>query len=189
MDFTFTEEQKMMATAFRELADDVCSAAEIRAAFEGRKDLSSERWARIVEMGLPGILAPESAGGLGLDAVLDDLDALGYTATAFVVPACAVGANHRRDRVWVVAHAGRLGLVQAPAARVAANVPDRTLRWDMPAPFTVGSADGVPDWMDRTRALGNAVVPQIPELIGRAILAHAQSGRSESALQPRDPVP
>ncbi len=30
--------------------------------------------------------------------------------------------------------------------------------------------DGIPDRVDRTSALGNAVVPQIPELIGRAIL-------------------
>jgi hypothetical protein len=28
--------------------------------------------------------------------------------------------------------------------------------------------------MERTQALGNAVVPQIPELIGRAIMAHEQ---------------
>jgi DNA (cytosine-5)-methyltransferase 1 len=32
-------------------------------------------------------------------------------------------------------------------------------------------ANGVPDRVDRLKALGNAVVPQIPELIGRAILA------------------
>lgn len=42
---------------------------------------------------------------LGLDAVLADLDALGYTCGAVVVPAAAVGAPHRRDRVWIVAHA------------------------------------------------------------------------------------
>ena len=109
---------------------------------------------------------------LGLDSVLDDLEALGYTTTTFVVPACTVGLPHRRDRVWVVAHAGRLGRVEAPTARVAADVPDRAVRWAMPAPFTVGSDDGVPDWMERTKSLGNAVVPAIPELIGRAILVH-----------------
>jgi len=38
-------------------------------------------------------------------------------------------------------------------------------------PALSGVDDGVPDWLDRVRATGNAVVPQIPELIGRAILA------------------
>lgn len=67
MDFTFTEEQQMMVSAFRELADDLCSATALRAAFEGRSDHASERWQRLAELGLPGMLAPESVGGMGLN--------------------------------------------------------------------------------------------------------------------------
>ena len=40
---------------------------------------------------------------LGLDQVLFDLEAESYAARAFVVPACAVDAPHRRDRVWIIA--------------------------------------------------------------------------------------
>ncbi len=40
-----------------------------------------------------------------LDGILEDLERIGYTVQAFVVPAAAVGAPHRRDRVWIVAHA------------------------------------------------------------------------------------
>ena len=43
-------------------------------------------------------------------------------------------------------------------------------------PLFRGSRDGVPDWMDRVGALGNAVVPQIPELIGRAIRSSLEAG-------------
>jgi alkylation response protein AidB-like acyl-CoA dehydrogenase len=66
MDFTFTDEQQMMAAALRRLADDLCAAEAIRALFEGRDAGSADRWRRLAEMGLPGILAPESDGGLGL---------------------------------------------------------------------------------------------------------------------------
>lgn len=44
-------------------------------------------------------------------------------------------------------------------------------RWWGPEPDVGRVADGVPSRVDRLRALGNAVVPQIPELIGNAILA------------------
>jgi len=40
---------------------------------------------------------------LGLDQVLFDLEAESYAARAFIVPACAVDAPHRRDRVWIIA--------------------------------------------------------------------------------------
>ena len=124
---------------------------------------------------------------LGLDAVLDDLDALGYTCTTFVVPACAVGAPHRRDRVWIVAHATGLGLAGqglGAQGRQSAPVLSHYSVWrELPAPFTCGDDDGIPCRVERTRALGNAVVPQIPELIGRAIMLHhyGAAARKEAA--------
>lgn len=68
MDFTFTEEQRMMARALRELLDDVCTPAAVRAAAnsESAKSECTARWSRLSEMGLTGVLAPDAAGGLGL---------------------------------------------------------------------------------------------------------------------------
>jgi DNA (cytosine-5)-methyltransferase 1 len=42
---------------------------------------------------------------LGLDEVLTDLEGEGYATRTFNIPACATGAPHLRQRVWVVAHA------------------------------------------------------------------------------------
>jgi DNA (cytosine-5)-methyltransferase 1 len=42
---------------------------------------------------------------MGLDEVLSDLEGEGYAARPFIVPACAADAPHRRDRVWIIAHA------------------------------------------------------------------------------------
>jgi DNA-cytosine methyltransferase len=38
-----------------------------------------------------------------LDQVLSDLEDSGYSCQTFVIPACAVDAQHRRDRVWIIA--------------------------------------------------------------------------------------
>jgi DNA (cytosine-5)-methyltransferase 1 len=43
-------------------------------------------------------------GGLVFEQVCLDLEALGYEVQPFVIPACAVNAPHRRDRVWIVAY-------------------------------------------------------------------------------------
>ena len=47
--------------------------------------------------------------GMALDGVLSDLEAEGYETGTVVLPACSVNAPHRRDRVWVVAHAASVG--------------------------------------------------------------------------------
>ncbi len=46
---------------------------------------------------------------MALDDVLSDLEREGYTCQAFVIPACAVNAIHRRDRVWIVAYTNKQG--------------------------------------------------------------------------------
>lgn len=41
--------------------------------------------------------------GLVLETVCSDLEKEGYEVQPFIIPACAVGAPHRRDRIWIVA--------------------------------------------------------------------------------------
>ena len=64
----------------------------------------------LIKQKRPAFVVGENVAGhitLGLDQVLFDLEGEGYTARPFVIPACAVDAPHRRDRVWVVAeHVG-----------------------------------------------------------------------------------
>jgi len=47
--------------------------------------------------------------GLVFETCCTDLEALGYSVQSFVIPACATGAPHRRDRVWIVAHSNDKG--------------------------------------------------------------------------------
>ena len=218
---------------------------------------------RLIEEIRPSWVIIENVSALrsrGLDVILGGLAALGYDAEWHCIPASAVGAPHRRDRVWVVAYPkinGRDGALftsqwqavprsvesgadvahtagqpqpepghQAEAVsdrgdarmvvgggsarqferNAASDVADSQRQrleghtrhgvggaeWEEPdgpvsassifhrANFTgqwdaepnVGRvANGVPKRVDRLKQLGNAVVPQIPELIGRAIMA------------------
>ncbi len=68
---------------------------------------------RVIDQARPTWVLGENVPGiitLELDRVLSDLERIGYSCRPFVVPACAVDAHHRRDRVWIVAHAEGGGL-------------------------------------------------------------------------------
>ena len=63
---------------------------------------------RIIRELRPTWVCGENVTGLirlGLDEVLTDLEGEGYATRTFNIPACAVGAPHLRQRIWVVAHA------------------------------------------------------------------------------------
>jgi len=61
------------------------------------------------------------AGGSTFETVCNDLEVSGYEVQPFIIPALSVGAPHKRDRVWFIAHANgnvtinNPGEIQEPA--------------------------------------------------------------------------
>ena len=49
-----------------------------------------------------------------LDSILSDLEGEGYQTRAFIIPACSIDAPHKRDRVWIIAHANSEGKSDGP---------------------------------------------------------------------------
>lgn len=188
-------------------------------------------FSRLVDELRPTWVIGENVAGhisMGLDDVLSDLEGQGYAARAFVIPACAVNAPHRRDRVWLVANANSPGRRKGHE-EMAGRKPEQRNSGDLQStqantnacryrsqggteksfprvcdvqsklvrsgevlafkrnpcePEILGVCDGFPGRLDRVKALGNAVVPQIPEMIGYAILEAeraAQCTREEMA--------
>jgi len=62
---------------------------------------------RVISEIHPAWIIGENVGGfvnMGFDDCASDLESEGYEVQAFIIPACALNAPHRRDRVWIVAH-------------------------------------------------------------------------------------
>jgi len=207
------------------------SVAGRGAGIEGERSGLWSEYARLVGELRPRYVFVENVPALltrGLGRVVGDLAALGYDAEWDCIPASAVGASHRRDRIWLVAYpSGKPGGVEehrssgqerkpadsrqsalvrqenrassaeGPASRHrTGNVADPESYAERPGlcqgeqaevggrrlgyiggkenPWAVEPdvgrvADGVPARVDRLRALGNALVPQIAEWIGHRV--------------------
>jgi DNA (cytosine-5)-methyltransferase 1 len=116
---------------------------------------------------------PKEAPGAWFWQFLSDLAEIGYDAEWHCITAASIGAPHERDRVWIIAYPDE---TQLERGRISSRIHQEhtnfsNARWGQDKPGVVRTLDGVPNWMDRVGTLGNAVVPQIPELIGNAILA------------------
>jgi len=107
------------ADRFRGLVDIVvggypCQPFSLAGVRRGDKD-DRHLWPemlRIIQAVRPTWVIGENVAGhisMGLDEVLSDLEAEGYQARCFVIPAVATDAHHRRDRCWVIAYADREG--------------------------------------------------------------------------------
>ena len=106
----------------------------------------------------------------GLDQILHQLSTIRYDAEWHCIPATAVDAPHSRDRVWIIAYPSGLGnRVSEGQVLSRRHFVKYAPMWS-PEPPVRRVADGVRSQSHRLKALGNAVVPQIPEMIGHAIL-------------------
>ena len=117
----------------------------------------------------------------GLGDVLGDLASIGYDAEWHCIPASFVGLPQARERVWIIAYTcgrrwtGSQERNSGGPVVIVRNDDDRLgvgqSRARDARSWVRRANDGLPNRSHRVKALGNAVVPQIPEIIGRAILA------------------
>ena len=159
----------------------------------------------IAEAGPTWVLAENVPGiiNMELDSVLSDLEGIGYSAWPIVVPACAVDARHRRDRVWIVAHSNRSTTARQrehggeglPIAETESFSPSSSLGMDArrtllqrrgreskeettqwcPEPNVGRVANGVPRRVDRLKGLGNSIVPKVAAQIIKSMIASEET--------------
>lgn len=126
--------------------------------------------------------------GLVFEQVCADLEREGYEVQPLIIPAVAVNAPHRRDRVWFVANRKNINGERRDRKRIGAGrskVPHRNENWNQDwlevATELCGMDDGLPAELDgfklskaqhrveRLKALGNAIVSQVAIEIMQAI--------------------
>jgi DNA (cytosine-5)-methyltransferase 1 len=114
--------------------------------------------------------------------VLSALESEGYKTETVSLSAAAVGAPHKRERLWVIAHTFSNGQQKdvrrndcnkqnqkKPGAwKVLRHITTRnyTLQhWEAYEHILTGDNNGIPNRVDRLKCSGNAIVPQCAEII------------------------
>lgn len=139
----------------------------------------------------PKVLVNENVLGTIENGILDekisDLETLGYSWwPPLIIPASAVGADHKRDRVWLVAHLDSFGmegrskesvLWQQDVSKRQVSQPFQEARERFPSfeSRLCRTFYGIPKGAHRLKALGNAIVPQVAFQLFNAIEKYATS--------------
>jgi DNA (cytosine-5)-methyltransferase 1 len=164
------------------------------AGIEGERSGLWKEYARIIGELRPEYAIMENVAALlsrGMGVVLGDLAEIGYDAEWHCIPASALGAPHRRDRVWIIAYPDTQGVSRLVKADDISQVGSWGWRskknlcdvdWvgrsaDWPKPLVRRVDDGLPDRVDRIKGLGNSICPAIPEIIFRAIDSQLDADR------------
>lgn len=150
------------------------STAGPRAGLDGKHSGLWSEFARLVRETQPRYVLVENTTGLlvrGLDRVLADLAASGFDAEWDCLPAAAFGAPHIRAREWLLAYPRGERNEAHNTVFAGRPLPELQGGWP-PEPHVGRVVDGPPYPMDareRLPAVGNSVVPQAVEFIGRRL--------------------
>jgi len=125
------------------------------------------------------IIGENVAGIINMDLnrIIADLEEAEYSVEVFVIPACAVGAKHRRERAWIVANSTGFNETQVVEEAGIPVQPRRDsmlarvqpFRWEGNQHSMAGMFHWIPYRMDRIKGIGNAIVPQVASEILRCI--------------------
>lgn len=159
---------------------DVSQAARGRnRGLDGERSGLWREYARIVGEMHPALVIVENVftgKRRWLPTVRRDLHVLGYRTRALRVDARDVGAPHARARIFVVAYPYEDGKPALSKHGEVARMPSFAELggcWRNAKPTTLRMDDGIPGGMDRVEMLGDSVVPDAAELVGRLIRSWA----------------
>jgi DNA (cytosine-5)-methyltransferase 1 len=146
------------------------SAAGKGDGLDGERSGMWKHMARVVGEVRPRFVFVENSPMLttrGGTRVIGDLTALGYDCRWTVMGAADVGANHQRDRMWIVAYTSEVGL-ERNQSKKQIRQQGQTIsgmgRWNgsinpVSKPIGLRSLNGVAAGVDRLKAIGNGQVP------------------------------
>lgn len=115
----------------------------------------------------------------GLGTVLEGLASVGYHARWCRLGGGAVGADHKRERMWVFAYRPSDGLEgrhdshsegqEQTTVGSVERLCEGEIFNDLPAPDAFGASNGMASRLDRLKAIGNGQVPQVAGLAFRLL--------------------
>jgi len=160
-----------------EWAEIVCGGFPCQAfsrAARGRNN-ARDYWpemARVVSKVRPRYAVAENVDFEPISRAADFFCGLGMQCDVIRIPAYDCGADHKRIRWWAIAHPHKNNEFSSALNAEAQELP--SLRGSLWGSENFRAAirlhDGLPRRLDFTRTYGNAVVPLITEMIGRAIM-------------------
>jgi DNA (cytosine-5)-methyltransferase 1 len=153
---------------------------------EGERSSMWKHMARIIGEAEPTYAWIENSAMLvkrGLGTVLKDLAEMGYNAEWGVFSAGAVGANHERQRIWILAYSN---LPQCKGRSISSGIHKKDTnfgnsRWWQDSSGIHRMDDGVAARMDRLKAIGNGQVPTVAANAWTSLIARIENERQTSS--------
>lgn len=152
-----------------------------------RRGTNDDRWLwpemfRIIKTVRPSWVIGENVvnhENMGLRLVISDLESEGYSVRSFIIPNASCGLPTVERHIWVIAASPCFRLQRSEKITNEDNRNEGEFqrtdsrgknRWNLPESRVCRTRKGIPNWMDRIKSLGNAVPPQIVEIVGKAII-------------------